>query len=267
MDINEHIAFNCRFFEHAYEYKKEKGQGKSLRVLIWLFQNRPFLWCLFIIEKMLGFILGLRVPIYSDIVLFILTNLPGLPRMFGCYLRAVYYRTKLKRMEPNVIIEQGAIISHPEGVELHEFALIDKYVIIAADSAVIGRRVHLAPYVIITGGGKFIIEDYACMATGARAITSTESLKPGTRSSGPMIPYSQRDVIKGMVHIKKDAFVAVGVTILTNTIVEEGVVLSANIVSSGATDEWSIYLHKDSLKKPIRAKVIMRRKKLNLPDV
>ena len=267
MNINEHIAFNYRFFEHAYEYKKEKGQGKSLRILIWLFQNRVFLWCLFLIEKILGFILGVRVPIYSDIVLFILTNLPGLPRMLGCYLRAVYYRTKLKRMESNVIIEQGAIISHPDGIELHEFSLIDKYVIIAADSAVIGRRVHLAPYVIITGGGKFIIEDYACMATGAKAITATESLKQGTRSSGPMVAYNQRDVIKGIVHIKKDAFIAVGVTILTNTIVEEGVVLSANIVSSGATDEWSIYVHKDSSNKPIKSKVLKRRKKLNLPDV
>ena len=139
--------------------------------------------------------------------------------------------------------------------------------IIAADSAVIGRRVHLAPYVIITGGGQFIIEDFACMATGSRAITATESLKPGTRSSGPMVPHDQRDVIKGIVHIKKDAFVAVGVTILTNTIVEEGVVLGANIVSPKSTEEWNIYTHQDGENKPIRAKIFKRREKINLPDV
>lgn len=267
MDIYNRTVFNYRFFEHAYAYKKDKQGGKTLIVLIKLFKIKVFLWLLYIFESVFGFLLALPIPIYSDLVLAMITGLPGLPKMFGCYIRAVYYKFKLKKMEPNVIIEQGAVISYPKGVELHEFSLIDKYVIIAADSAVIGRRVHLAPYVIVTGGGKFIIEDYACMATGSRAVTSTESLKPGTRSSGPMVPCEQRDIIKGIVHIKKDAFVAVGVTILTDTVVEEGVVLAAHIVCPKKTEPWNYYLSQDSSGQPTKAKAYKKRQKLNLLDI
>ncbi len=267
MDIYNKTVFNSRFFEHAYEYKKDNANSSTLLRLSKLFNNKSFIWGVFVFEKIFGFLLSLRIPLYSDLVLMILTNLPGLPKMFGCYARAVYYKQKLKKLEPNVIIEQGAIISYPERVELKEFSLIDKNVIIAANSAVIGRRVHLAPFVIVTGGGEFVIEDFACMATGARAITSSESLKPGTRSSGPMIPFNQRDVIKGTVHIKKDAFVAAGVTILTNTVVEEGVVLSTNTICPKKTAEWKMYFHADSLDKPITTKIFMLREKITLPDV
>lgn len=264
MKINEKLVFNYRFFEHAYEYKPN---SKALRYLSYLYKYQIFKVVLFVLEKILTFILCLRIPIYSDIVLSIVTSLPGLPRMFGCYLRGLYYKGRLELLEPNVIIEQGAVFSNPSKTKLHEFAFIDKYVIIAAESATVGRRVHIAPYVIVTGGGEFIIEDYACMATGSRAITATESLKPNTRSSGPMVVKSQRDVIKGRVHIKKDAFVAVGVTILTNSVVEEGVVLAANVVHSGNSEEWNYYVNKDSNDKPIKSKIFRRRKKIDLNDV
>ncbi len=261
---NNHLIFNHRFFEHAY---KNNPDSKTLPILIKLYKNNIFIVFISVFEKVFSFFLGLRIPIYSDLMLMFVTHLPGLPHMFGCYVRGLYYKNKLKVMEANVLIEQGAIISHPEQVELSEFSLIDKYVIIAANTAKIGRRVHLAPYVFISGGGDFIIEDYACMASGAKAITSTETLKPGTRSSGPMIPPEQRDVLKGMVHIKRDAFIAVNATILTNTIVEKGVVLTSGIVASGATEKWTYYVIKDSANKPVRMQRVMGRKKIDLPDI
>lgn len=261
MNIDDKLIFNYKFFEHAYEYKEE---STILPVLIKLYKFKPFTYTLYIVEKVLTFLLTLNIPIYSDLVLAFVTHLPGLPRLFGCYLRAIYFKGVNKLQEPNVLIEQGAVISNPSTTELHEFAFIDKYVIIASSSTIVGRRVHIAPYVIITGGGDFIIEDYACMATGSRAITATESLKPGTRSSGPMVTKSQRDVIKGFVHIKKDAFIAVGVTLLTNTTVEEGVVLAANVVCFGKTEPWTYYINKDSNGKPIKSDTLKKRKELNL---
>jgi carbonic anhydrase/acetyltransferase-like protein (isoleucine patch superfamily) len=258
------LVFNQYFFKHALE---SNPKSKILGLLIKLYKIKAFVFILYLFERLASFILSLRIPIYSDIMLSFITNLPGFPRMLGCYIRGLYYKNKLKKMESNVIIEQGAIISYPEQVELSEFSLIDKYVIIAANTAIIGRRVHLAPYVVITGGGNFIIEDYACMASGAKAITSTETLKPNTRSSGPMIPRQQRDVLKGLVHIKKDAFVAVNVVILTNTVIEEGVVLTSGVVASGVTQEWTYYVTKDSHNKPVRTQRVMGRKKLDLPDV
>ena len=263
MNIDDHLVFNQHFFQHALEYKPN---SRALSLLTKLFQKKAFTLPLMVFEKAITFILNLRIPIYSDIVLSLVSNLPGLPKMLGCYIRGLYYKGALQKLEPNVLIEQGATFSNPHNVQLSEFSFIDKYVIIAAEKATIGRRVHIAPFVIITGGGEFIIEDYACMATGSRAITATESLKPNTRSSGPMVSQSQRDVIKGKVHIKKDAFIAVGVTILTNSTVDEGAVLAANVVHSGNTEEWKYYVTKDSQQKPIRTQAFKRRKKLDLPD-
>ena len=261
MNINDKLVFNYKFFEHAYEYKPD---SKFLPLLIKLYKNKLFSLALLVIEKIFTFLLCLRIPIYSDLILAIVSSFPGLPRMFGCYLRALYYKGKLELLEPNVIIEQGATISNPQNVCLHEFSFIDKYVIIAANSAKIGRRVHIAPFVIVTGGGEFIAEDYAGIASGCKIITATESLKPGTRSSGPMVSKSQRDIIRGFVHIKKDAFIAVGVTILTNTTIEEGVVLAANVVVSGKTKEWNFYSIQDSQNKTIRSKTLRKRKKTEL---
>ena len=144
-------------------------------------------------------------------------------------------------MGPNVLIDRGVQIYYPKNVELSEFCYLDKNVIIAAKSAFIGKRVHIAPNVFITGGGDFIIEDYACIAAGSIVVTSTETLKDGTRSSGPMVPVSQRNVLSGSVVIKRDAFIAVNVTILTNSVFEEGSVVMPGSIIKGTLDPWTYY--------------------------
>lgn len=215
-----------------------------------------------IFEYLLILIINLPIPIYATIIKMIITNLPGLPSIPGCYLRALYYKPRLKKMGKNVIIEQGAILSHPKGMELSDFAYIDKYVTIASKTAKVGRRVHIAPYSFVTGGGDFIIEDFACIANHSSIVTSTETLKPGTRSSGPMITKSQRDVIRGKVHIKKDAFIGTKATILTNVTIAEGSVIGAGVVIGKDTEPWKIYVTEGG-----KPKVIKDRKKLELEDI
>ena len=181
--------------------------------------------------------------------------------MFGCYIRGLYYKGKLKQMSPNVLIEQGVHISHPENVELSEFSFIDKNVIIAANKCRVGRRVHIAPFVIITGGGDFEIEDYACISNHSSIITSTETLKEGTRSSGPMVPYNQRDVLRGFVKIRKDAFIGTKATVLPNVTIAEGSVVGANTVITKDTEPWNFYIQSGG-----KAKILKVRKKIELPD-
>ena len=238
------IAYNHRFFAFANAARVKEGRPESgaFRLAEKILRIRLFAFLLFLFEWTFGFILALPIPFYSTLVYMFITNMPGLPRFSGMYIRSMYYRHKLELMEPNVFIDQNVFIAYPKATRLHEFSYIDKYVTLMANSVSVGRRVHIAPRVIVTGGGDFVIEDYACIATGSNIVTSTEVLKDGARCSGPMVDPEQRVVLRGEVVIKKDAFVGANVTLLPNVILGEGSVAGANVTIAKSTDPWGIYV-------------------------
>lgn len=231
-------------FKHINETAiKEHGRASRAMLLLemalgWKLVAVP-LWLL---ERFVGFILALPIPLYSMLVYWIITNMRGLPHFSGMYLRALYYRQKLGHMEPNVFIDQGVFFAFPKGISLAEFSYIDKNVLIMSKTAKIGRRVHIAPRVFISGGGAFEIEDYACIATNSNIITSTEVIKDGTRCSGPMVSSEQRNVYRGYVKIMKDAFIGANVTILPGVTVAPGSVAGAGVTISKSTEPWGIYV-------------------------
>lgn len=238
------LIFDHRLLRHINESAvKERGRAsRMLLVAESLLEKKLVSAPLSLLEHMLSFLLTLPLPIYSSLVYAFVTNARGLPHYGGMYLRALYYRRKLGRMEPNVFIDQNVFFAYPEAVELREFSYIDKNVTIMSRTAKVGRRVHIAPKVFISGGGDFEIEDYACIATNSSIITSTEVLKDGARCSGPMVTASQRNVFRGKVQIKKDAFIGASVTILPGVTVEQGSVAAAGITLSKGTEPWGIYL-------------------------
>ena len=238
------LAFNEKFFRHinAGYIKEGKSPSKIFGLAEKLINFKIINFLLSLFEYTLGFILALPIPLYSTLIYLFITNYPGSPGFIGMYLRSVYYRRKLKKMESNVLIDQNVFIAYPEKTELKEFSYIDKNVTIMSKSCLVGRRVHIAPRVLISGGGDFEIEDYACIATGSNIITSTEVLKDGARCSGPMVDPSQRNVFRGKVLIKKDAFIGANVTVLPGVVVAEGSVAGAGITLSKNTEPWGVYL-------------------------
>lgn len=238
------LVFDHRLFEHINQSAlKERGHASRLMLLLQrLLQSAWVSAPLAVIEHVAGFLLALPIPIYASIVYGIVTNMRGLPHFLGMYVRALYYRRKLGRMEPNVFIDQGVFFAHPKAVQLSEFSYIDKNVLIMSRTAKIGRRVHIAPRVFVSGGGDFEIDDYACIATNSNIITSTEVLKDGNRCSGPMVSADQRQVFRGKVHIKKDAFIGANVTLLPGVTVAEGSVAGAGVTIAKDTQPWGIYV-------------------------
>lgn len=238
------LVFDSRMFVHINESAvKERGRASKLlliveRALKFRVINLP----LAIFERVCGFLLALPIPVYSSIVYAIVTNMRGLPHFTGMYIRALYYRQKLGAMGPNVFIDQGVFFAYPREVHLEEFSFIDKNVIIMSRSAKVGRRVHIAPRVFVSGGGDFEIEDYACIATNSNIITSTEVLKDGARCSGPMVSAEQRNVFRGRVHIQRDAFIGANATLLPGVVVAQGSVVGAGVTLAKNTDPWGIYV-------------------------
>ncbi|WP_271678572.1 acyltransferase [Thermomonas mangrovi] len=238
------LVFNHRMFRHINESAiKERGKASCAMLLAErLLQNPAVALPLSVVEHVVGFVLALPVPIYSGVIYAIVTSARGLPHFSGMYLRALYYRRKLGRMEPNVFIDQGVFFAYPQNIELKEFSYIDKNVIIMSRTAKVGRRVHIAPRVFVSGGGDFEIEDYACIATNSNIITSTEVLKDGARCSGPMVSADQRNVLRGKVFIRKDAFIGANATLLPGVTVKPGSVVGAGVTVTKDTAPWGIYV-------------------------
>lgn len=238
------LAFDHRMIRHIRE-SAEKETGRTSRKMLalerWM-QSRLVVWPLGVVERVATFVLNLPIPVYSSIIYALATNMRGMPHLLGMYFRALYYRGRLGRMDSNVFIDQGVFFAFPKGVELKEFSYIDKNVIIMSRSAKVGRRVHIAPRVFVSGGGDFEIEDYACIATNSNIITSTEVLKDGARCSGPMVSADQRSVYRGKVHIKKDAFIGANVTLLPGVTIEQGSVAGAGVTIAKDTAPWGIYV-------------------------
>lgn len=238
------LVFDHRMFQHINESAiKERGRASSVMALMEsLLQRRWFAIPLGVVEHVAGFLLALPVPLYSSIVYAVVTGMRGLPHFLGMYVRGLYYREKLGLMEPNVFIDQGVFFAYPKEVELKEFSYIDKNVIIMSRTAKVGRRVHIAPRVFVSGGGDFEIEDYACIATNSNIITSTEVLKDGARCSGPMVSADQRSVFRGKVLIRKDAFIGANATLLPGVTIERGSVIGAGVTVAKNTAPWGIYV-------------------------
>lgn len=238
------LVFNHRLLNHINE-SAAKERGRASRVMLLaesLLARKWVAWPLSAVEHTLSFLLTLPIPVYSSLVYAWVTQARGLPHYSGMYLRALYYRRKLGLMEPNVFIDQNVFFAYPKSVELKEFSYIDKGVMIMSRTAKVGRRVHIAPRVFVSGGGDFEIEEYACIATSSNIITSTEVLKEGARCSGPMVSADQRNVLRGKVLIKKDAFIGANVTILPDVTVGEGSVAAAGVTLTKSTEPWGIYV-------------------------
>ncbi len=250
-------VFDHRMFRHINEVAIREN-GRASRVFVWLekWLRLPVVYVpLALLERLATLILCLPIPVYAGLVYALVTNLRGLPHFPGMYLRALYYRGKLGGMGSNVFIDQNVFFAYPKGVTIGEFSYVDKGVIIMSKTAKIGRRVHLAPRVFVSGGGDLEIEDYVGVATNANLITSTEALKDGTRAGGPMVRADQRQVIRGKVHLKRDAFVGVAATILPNVTMGEGSVAGVGVTLAKDTEAWSVYMATPARRVPDREPV------------
>jgi acetyltransferase-like isoleucine patch superfamily enzyme len=237
-------AFDEAFFRHINEASRlEKGTASRVLVLLERAISKSYVkYPLAVFERLASFLLTLPIPIYATLVRIFVNNARGLPSFSGIYLRALYYRGLVKVMDSNVMIEQGVFIAFPKNVILREFAFLDKNVIIMAKSAIVGRRVHIAPNVFVSGGGDFVASDYSCIATGSQLITSTEVLKEGARCSGPMASADQRKVQRGKIVLERDVFVGANATILTDVTLAQGCVVGAGVTIAKSTEPWGIYV-------------------------
>jgi acetyltransferase-like isoleucine patch superfamily enzyme len=236
------MIFDHRLFDLYIAKRTYYGEPvpRSIRLLSRLLRNKPLVAVLGGFETAVGVLLALPIPLYRTLVQVTLTNLPGSPGMAGNYLRALYYRRRLKRMGVNSIVEEGVRIHNPEAVELDEFVLIDKNTVINTSGLRVGKRSHICYGVMLLGSERVEIGDYCAVSHGAMIITSTEVPRDGARMSSTMVPFEQRHPKKEPVVIKKDGFVGAAAVLMPGVVVEEGGVIGAGMVAFQGTEPWEI---------------------------
>ncbi|HEX2394155.1 MAG TPA: hypothetical protein VHI78_02355 [Bacteroidales bacterium] len=234
------LVYDHRFFSFLTQLGvATKGQIRLFKSIAAVLRIPVFSIPLLILERIVALILVLPIPVYSNIIYVFVKSFNG---YFGYYIRSLYYSMKAGKWEGNIIIDEDVVFEHIGHYEFDEFCMIDKKVIIGSDSIKIGKGCHVAMGTMFSKGGEVILEDFASISYGCILISATDSPTEGHRTSGPMVPDQQRNVIKGKITLKKDSWVTSNVVVMPDTVIGEGSIVPPNSVISRNTKDWKIRL-------------------------
>lgn len=181
---------------------------------------------------------GRKIPFHLLIYLGVISSIRdtfhwfirNIPGPIGTKSRLIYYKITLKVLGKNCLLDEGVRIDGPQNISISDYVWIDKNVSLSAAFGYIhiGKRVHIAPYSHIAGGGGVEIGDYVGISSGVKIYSHSETPRDGKRMSGPMVPEEMKGLITKKVTLEKDAFLGTNAVILPGITIGEGAVVAAN---------------------------------------
>ncbi len=233
-------VYDHRFFTFLAQLGvADKFQKRLFTFIASVLRFRIFSIPLVFLERIIALVLALPLPVYADIIYVFVKSVSGYT---GYYIRSLYYSVKAGKWSGNIIIDEDVVFEHIGHCEFDEFVMIDKKVIMGSDRIKIGKGCHIAMGTILSKGGEIILEDYAAISYGCILIAASDSPDDGHRTSGPMVPNDQRNVIQGKIVLKKDSWVTSNVVVLPNTVIGEGAIVPPNSVINRNVKDWKIRL-------------------------
>ncbi len=171
-----------------------------------------------------------KIPLVSDLLEMTVRNYPR--GAAGFFLRGAYFKTKLKHMGRNVLIDLGVTVWKPENLEVGDFSHIDTNVKIeASDSVKIGSHVHIASNVVLQGRGTLAIADYADVAAGCLIYSGVNHYTDGHSDRfyemSSCAPADKQFVKSAPVRIERSAFVGLNSVVMPGVTVGEGAIVGA----------------------------------------
>lgn len=152
------------------------------------------------------------------------------------------YTLKFKKVGQDVMIWPMAKIVSPEVISIGDSVIIDDFVFLMGGiRTAIGGFVHIASFTSITGGGEFVMEDFAGLSSGVRVYTGKDDYLGGCLTN-PAVPYPYRVAVRSFVRIKKHAVIGSETVIFAGVTVGEGAAIGANSLVNRDCEPWMIYV-------------------------
>lgn len=193
----------------------------------------------------------------TNIWLMFIGQMPG---SAGRKLRYVFYRKRLNFLGRNAVIGEGVHFVNPEYISIDDNAWIDTGVIILAGPArgdrptkilqndkfplpkgrvYIGKRVHVAPYCVISGHGGVYVSDDCGIAAGGRVYSLSHHYRsedaPTNRNIvfSPLADPEMQYMVEGPIVLETNVGVALNAVVLPGvTIGQDSFVLTGSVVAA-----------------------------------
>jgi acetyltransferase-like isoleucine patch superfamily enzyme len=184
------------------------------------------------------------------------------PNPIGLLLRRWMGKIVFKKLGRNSLIDFGVFVEGAKNVSIGDYVWVDRHVELRTRTGriVIGKRVHIAPYAMISGHGGVEIGDYVGISADVKIYSHSEIPRDGKRMSGPMIPENMKGMLTRPVQIKKDAFIGTGAVILPGVTIGEGAVVAANSLVRKDVAPWTIVMG-------VPAKTVGKRSRVTVSDI
>lgn len=236
--LHHRVSFDANFIRLVKErLDSESLTVKVLTVVELLLQFKFIENSLRCFESWFALCMFLPIPLVSGMIFRLVSNHQG---GVGLYLRSLWVRQKAAYVGRNVLVESNVTLANVQELELHDFSYLDKGVQVMCP-AKIGRHCHLATGVLISGGGRIEVEDYASIGMHSVVLTSTDSPRKGFRASGPMVPLAHRNVVRRTTILRRDAFTGPLTLIFPGAVMDVGSVLAGGSVLRRSTKAWTVY--------------------------
>lgn len=128
------------------------------------------------------------------------------------------------------------ILLNMTGCQMDPSARIEEYVYLGSNHIKMGKKTIINVGAFLDGCGEIILEDQARCGPYVRILTGTHEW-----TDNPDFRVSE-DLIMSSVHIKKGAWVGMGVTILPGVTIAEGCVIGSNSLVTKDTEPNGLYV-------------------------
>jgi len=159
-----------------------------------------------------------------------------------------YYSTKdlIKNgfigVDDSVLIHRTVCVVNPERIIWGRNIRIDAHSTITAGSAecYIGNHVHISTNVFIAGRAGFVIDDYSGLASGVKALGTSDDFS-GKTLTGPTHDAFSTNVTEDGIKIGKYAVAGANAVIMPGADLGEGAILGSLSLAKSPLRPWTIY--------------------------